>query len=106
MRKVNITKDEFCKVVNKLERTWRKQSQIADVLGTVIDTGDLSDVVVDLLEKLMGLDPNDVYGSDIDYFCWELDFGKKWKPNMIRDVNNNSIDISTAEKLYDYLISD
>ena len=98
-----LTKNEFCKIIKKLEQTSDKQSEICHVLDAVVDTGDLSDIVVDLLNKLMNVESNDIYGSDISYFCWELDFGKKWTPNSITDMDGNSIDISTAEKLYDYL---
>ena len=102
MREINITKEEFCKVMDKIQKTWEWECKIDDALGAVIDMPDLSDVVIDLLNKLLGIDPID---SDISYFCWELDFGKKWTPgSLIVDVK--SIDISTAEKLYDYLISD
>lgn len=103
---MEITKEEFCKIIDRLQKSWDKQNQIIDALGAVIDTGDVSDMVVDLLNKLMELESDELFGSDIGYFCWELDFGRKWTPDSIQDINGNPIDISTSEKLYDYLISD
>lgn len=55
--------------------------------------------VVFLLRKLM----DDLY-ENIDYFINELDFGRKYKPGMITDDDDEDIDLSTAEKLYDYLV--
>ena len=55
-------------------------------------------IVVKLLEKLMG----DSYGN-ISYFIYELDYGKEYKEDCISD-NNGFIDISSAEKLYDFLM--
>lgn len=107
MREINITKEEFCKVMDKIQKTWEWKCKIDDALGAVIDMPDLSDVVIDLLNKLLGIenDEHDLINSDISYFCWELDFGKKWTPESLI-VDGKSIDISTVENLYDYLISD
>lgn len=55
--------------------------------------------MVFLLRKLM----DDLY-ENIDYFINELDFGRKYKPGMITDDDDEDIDLSTAEKLYDYLV--
>jgi len=36
----------------------------------------------------------------ISYFCWELDFGKKWKPGTIEDENGKDIKLQTVEDLW------
>lgn len=54
--------------------------------------------VVFLLRKLL----NDVF-ENINYFIYELDYGRKYESGMIKDEKNQDIDFSTAEKLYDYL---
>ena len=100
-----ITKEEFCKIIERLRKNYDRQTEIDDVLDTIIDFEDVSDVVINLLEKIMGIEADDFWGSDISYFCYELDFGRAWTPDSITDTNGNSIDISTAEKLYDYLTS-
>ena len=41
--------------------------------------------------------------EDIDYFIYELDYGRKYEPGMIKDEHDQDIDFSTAGKLYDYL---
>ena len=56
-------------------------------------------IVIFLLKKLL----NDVNGW-IEYFIFELDYGRKFKMGMARDDMGDNIDLSTAEKLYDYLM--
>ena len=53
-----------------------------------------------LLEKLM----QDSAGN-ISYFIYELDYGKEYREDCVSDKNGN-IDISTPEKLYDYLMKE
>jgi hypothetical protein len=41
--------------------------------------------------------------ENIDYYIYELDYGRKYEPGIITDENGHDIDFSSAEKLYDYL---
>lgn len=41
----------------------------------------------------------------IDYFCFELDFGRKWKKGAVVIDNKSDICLKTAEDLYNYLIT-
>ena len=58
-------------------------------------------IVVSLLKKIM----NDKH-NDIDYFIYELDYGRKYEHDYVKDANGNNIDFSTAESLYDYLVNE
>jgi len=42
-------------------------------------------------------------GEDIGYFCWELDFGHKWKPGCMTDVFGRDVKLSNVRELYDHL---
>ncbi len=55
-------------------------------------------IVVKLLEKLM-----EDCGGTISYFIYEIDYGKGYQAGCMSDENGD-IDISTPEKLYDYLM--
>ncbi len=55
-------------------------------------------IVVKLLERLM----KDRCGT-ISYFIYELDYGKEYQRGCMSDEDGD-IDISTLEKLYDYLM--
>lgn len=39
----------------------------------------------------------------ISYFCFELDFGRKYKDGMITDKNGKNIQLKTIDDLYDLL---
>ena len=39
----------------------------------------------------------------IGYFIYELDYGRKYEAGMIQDENGMDIDISSSEKVYDYI---
>lgn len=43
-------------------------------------------------------------GRWINYYVFELDCGKKYRDGMTIDKNGNNIDLSTPEKLYEFLI--
>ena len=54
--------------------------------------------VVKLLKFIMN-DQDDLIG----YFIYELDYGRKYEAGMIQDENGKDIDISSSEKVYDYI---
>lgn len=43
--------------------------------------------------------------SWIEYFCFEINFGKEYYEGIATEKDGTHIDISTSEKLYDYLIA-
>lgn len=57
-------------------------------------------IVIKLLEKLM----QDGFGN-ISCFIYELDYGREYQEGCVSDKNGN-IDISTPEKLYDFLMAE
>jgi hypothetical protein len=82
-------------------------SEMLDAVYTATNGGiDLCNLVtlegnlVDLLETIM-----DDRGEWISYWAWELEFGKKYRPGCVTD-NGVDVDISTTEKLYDFLVSE
>ena len=87
-------------LVDKVEELFRKsrdnlENDFCNGAGLQISH---EGIVVKLLEKLMG----DRCGN-ISYFIYELDYGKEYKEGCISD-NNSFIDISSVEKLYDFLM--
>lgn len=54
--------------------------------------------VVFLLKRIM----YDQY-EYIDYFIYELDYGRKYEPGMITDESGQDIDIHTSKLLYDFI---
>ena len=106
----NISKEEFVKIlyrlrdasdlvdkVNKLFRDSRDNVECDFCNGAALQISHESTVVF-LLRMLL----KDAV-ENIDYFIYELDYGRKYEPGMITDEDGKNIDFSTAEKLYDYL---
>ena len=56
-------------------------------------------IVIQLLAAMFG-----DRGEDISYFINELDYGRKYKAGCVTEVDGNIIDLSTAGKLYAYLV--
>ena len=105
-----MNKANFCRIIEELKEGERLQQKVASAVrqfnsiihsdypepfGMVISHGLL---VVELLAEIM----DDEMG-DIEFFCYELDYGKKYEPGIVTDEEGNEIDISTPERLYDFL---
>lgn len=107
-RKAMITKMHFVDIINKLKEvndfvneTNDRARKLSDaVMSDFFNAQSLSisheNIVVELLEDMF----ND---SDlIGWWLYELDYGRKFKMGDLVD-NGVEIDLSTSEKLYDYL---
>ena len=108
--KMELSREEFVTIINRLRDSSDLVDRVNELFqnsrdnvecdfcnGAALQISHESTVVL-LLRKLL----NDAY-EDIDYFIYEIDYGRKYKPGMITDKNGNDIDWSSAEKLYDYL---
>ena len=56
------------------------------------------------LEKMFGDDKEAM--SNIEYFVYELDFGKKYHDGMIKDGEGNYIKMGTVADLYEVLMKE
>lgn len=105
-----MSKEDFRDIIEKLQSINDFQSNICVLTSSyckynkdeaVFEFPTLDYVVVDLLEYIF----HDTSGN-ISWWCWEEDFGRKIKKGDITDVNGNEIDISTVNKLYNFLVSE
>ena len=104
-----VSKEEFVEIINRLKETDEvvcKVNNIFDNTADSIMTCNLNathlmicheDIVVKLLEKIFN--DEDV----LTYWLYEKNYGRDYKKDDII-VNGKKIDLSTPEKLYDYLI--
>ena len=60
------------------------------------------EMLCDLMEIEYNRDP--YIGDDIQYFIYELNFGKSKYAVKAITVDGKTYDLSTAEKLYDYIL--
>lgn len=97
IRQVHDFTDDIASLKNKYNSPLIKHSLIDNFF---IDN--FEDEVIDLLALLTRCKSNDDYGTDISYFIYDLDFGRKYKDGMVVE-NGKNVDFSSADKLYDYL---
>lgn len=105
-----ITKQEFIEIINKLKKandfvneTNNKAKKLDDaIMSDFFNASSLSisheNIVVKLLENMFN--DKDIIG----WWLYELNYGREFKIGYLQDENGFDIDVSTAGKLYDYLI--
>ena len=103
--KNKISKDDFVlaiedvKNVNKYTDGLNNYFHKNGVDGYIFQP-DCSETVLRLLHNLFEESDKDGW---IEYFCFELDFGAKWKRGMITKKDGSDIKLQTPQDLYDYL---
>lgn len=107
-----ITKEQFVKIINKLkevddfvDRTNENARKLNDAtISDFFNASSLSisheSIVLELLENMF----NDT--EILSWWLYELDYGRKFKMGYIQDENGQDINLSTAGKLYDFLIEE
>lgn len=91
-----ISKEEFIKTINDLKKTTEFLEKLK------VDLPELCFIheenVINLLEK--------IFKDEVTISWWidDLDYGQKYKNGCLKDMHGNAIDVSTADKLYDFLI--
>lgn len=104
-----IDKKEFVDIINKLKEVndfvdetndrARKlnDATISDFFNAISLSISHENIVVKLLEKMFN--DNDI----ISWWLYELDYGRRYRKGCFQDGKGKNINISTPEKLYDYL---
>ena len=105
-----ISKKQFVDIVKKLkeandfvDETNERAKKLNDaIVSDFYNAQSLAishePIVVQLLEDMF--EDNDI----ISWWLYELDYGRKYTKHCIQDANGINIDLSSAEKLYDYLV--
>lgn len=101
--KITINKDEFCSIIREIEKYEKDTDELNKVIhcigsGYIIfdSASKLVSIICDILGKVMNSDKTLEYGNDIEYYLYEKS-KKVW-------INETEYDISTPEKLYEFLI--
>ena len=105
-----LREKEFCELLSKL----RKRQEIIEEMEKIKQRGykELGDeyisystpevddsLIIRILDRMFNTDM-------ISYWCWELNYGREYKDGDIREVNGETIDISSLDKLYKYLVKE
>lgn len=107
-----ISKEEFIEIINRLKEVSDfvdevndkaknlKIVAINDFFNAMSLTISHEDIVVKLLEKIFK------DSITLSWWIYDLDFGRLYTERCFTEEDGTPIDVSTAEKLYDYLISE
>lgn len=106
-----ISKEKFIKIMNEFKKLVDSSHMLSDALANYdncTDFGGFSNmraesIIVDLLNILVQDFPDDYVGSTIDFFIYDLNWGKDWTEDSICEADGTPIRLSTFEELYDYL---
>lgn len=105
-----LSEQEFVNIINRLREASDLQAQVdklfrnsrENIENDFCNAAALQisheSTVVFLLKRIM----HDQY-EYIDYFIYELDYGRKYEAGMITDENDQDIDIHTPKLLYDFI---
>jgi hypothetical protein len=100
---MKINKESFISIMNGIEKSRNNTKGLDKYLSEDL----LNDVIEEPFYLLMNFikdlcNDNTKY-SWIDYYVYELDWGKNYKTGCVTSKNKKPIDISTLDKLYKFL---
>lgn len=102
MNKELITIEIFTEIMEEIQKSYDYQEGLNkyfskhDVDGYIYQP-DCMCATIKLLHLIFGEKDIDEW---ISYFCFVLDFGRKYKDGMIQDENGKDISLATYEDLY------
>ena len=118
-----ISKECFCEILNSLKNYYDEVNEKSEKISKIVfnDSPDsymtdcsgfssfvFSDVMLsnkymnDVIATLE-MELEDTENGWIEYFIWELDWGRRWHDGAVVDDNKRSIKLSNPEELYDFL---
>jgi hypothetical protein len=106
-----ITKELFVKVINALKEQSDHDDKCVDAFNVILPDdrvmGYSNTKLVIMLQDLLELSFKDnTEHSWIEYFIYELDYGRKYTEGCATEADGTNIDLSTPEKLYKFLLKD
>lgn len=105
-----ISKEMFGACIDAIQQQEEYDKKCTDAFQTILnedrivigyDNGILSRQLIKLLVACI----NDK-GEWIEYFIYELDYGKKYTDGCVTHENKTPIDLSTTDKLYEFLLKE
>ena len=103
---MKLTKRQFCTAVDTYKDMLEQERDILNVLDVNPEWAPSKWInsFYDLLTDVCELDEDPMYGSDLDWFCFETEFGKREDYCKVVDkVTGRTWTITTPETLYDFI---
>ena len=110
MIKPTITKDLFVTCIQSIQDTYDFQMSVSGLASKYnrehrheyVDLGSFEyPDCTTALQELLEVATYDTSGW-ISYFCWELDFGREYKPGTVTD-NGKDVPLATIDDLWEVL---
>lgn len=101
---MKLNKKEFYTAVNTYRSMLEEENKLIDALDISPEwkPGEWINNYYEFLSDMCELEENPTYGTILDWFCYDMDFGRD-KDSKIYDGNKTWV-INSPEILYDYII--
>ena len=105
-----MQKDLFIETIKKLKQQQDHDTECSELLSKIYNDAFTPNLFYDnsflseQLVKILQVEMQDDKATWIEYFIYDLDFGKKKGDNSAWRKDGSVIDLSDAGKLYDFLI--
>ena len=106
---MKLDKRQFCIAVETYKEMLEEQDELLDALNANIEwkPGEWINNYYDLLSDLCELEEDPYIGTDLDWFCFETDFGRRKDMCKVFDhETSRTWHIESPEILYDYITRD
>lgn len=99
-----MTFEKFKKYMNAVKKDYDYMDQVSDALNSdfLYENIHGASYVLDILSGVFHDGEND----NIGYFCFELDWGKNYKPGVITEDDGTIVPLATLEDLYNLLVAE
>jgi len=109
MKQTKLNKQTFIQAIESIDKLHKKNIEFAEKISKCFPNSRSADFISDndfvtnsLITVLQELFNDKNAHSWIEYFCWELDFGREnWR--LKANDNGKEIPLSNAGQLFDYL---
>jgi hypothetical protein len=110
-KKIKISKELFIETINKIKEQIDHDDKCWEAFKIILPndfvTGYDNNIVIGQLIKILKVATKDDHkDSWIEYFIYELHFGKKYAEGCATYKNGENIDLSTPEDLYEFLVKE
>ena len=103
---LTITKELFIETINQIEKQHKHDSKCSEAFSVILPNDYIScynnEHLREQLLKLLKLAMNDEQTEWIEYFIYELRFGKAYKEGMVK-MEGENITLKTPSDLWEFL---